>query len=376
MTFRAFTRAACALLFASTVAVIAVSGCSSSSSPAAAAPKCDPAKCLAGNQCIDDGSGNGPACHLVCTSQASCPANYHCTVDATGSVDFCAPDNNTITPGPKQWGAPCNPSGGILNNPDCDVAQHFSCYATSPSDGAAYCTQYGCATDNDCKGGWWCATVNRSPNAQSGTYSVGVTNTVCKPRAYCAPCNADIDCEGSGGAPEHCIADAKGTHYCAPECMNLALPDGGVQPNTGDTSCNNEAHCIDLSQRAPCGKGTCVCAARAHLCVGDGKLCSPCQSDKDCPDGQCIKADYSTEHFCTVKSGVACAVDMTTGKVASQCPSMDEAKSGVGCIPPPPAGQPPLPDVQVSQCVGLRTFGTDQNTGDIIHVLGCYTPDR
>jgi hypothetical protein len=200
-------------------------GCSSSDA-------CDSSACLAGNQCIDDGSGT-LQCRLVCTSQSDCPANYHCTPDASHKLDFCAADHATYAPGAGTWGASCSPSGGIEGNPDCDSSQGFACYAQSPTDGSAYCTLFNCASDADCRGGWWCATVNQGPNATTASRTMGMTETVCQPRAYCAPCASDVDCWSPNGPPARCIQDGNGQSYCTVECAS-------------DSNCHLEASCLAL----------------------------------------------------------------------------------------------------------------------------------
>lgn len=341
------------------MAALAASACSSASAPSdAGPPPCITSECYAGDKCLDDGTGN-VQCRLPCASQSDCPPNYTCTEVSTGDV-FCAPDAHTYSSGKGEWGASCNPTGGVDDNPDCDWSQAFRCYATSPTDADAFCTQFFCTSNADCRGGYWCATVNLAPNAENAARSDGQTYTVCKPREYCAPCRYDVDCFNSDGVKEYCIEDVHGGRYCAPEC-------------TEDSNCDNEAQCITLNQKAFCstGAGTCVCAAIPRECIGDGKLCSPCLSDADCKNGLCVQADYSTEHFCTVKSGVACTVDMTTGVLTDQCPSSDEANVPVGCTTTADEN-----DIPVNQCIGIVTFGTDSETGEPVTVAGCYTPDR
>jgi hypothetical protein len=64
--------------------------------------------------------------------------NQWCCNDAPAEVydaPFCKRITREFTAGPKQWGAPCNPTGGLDKNPDCDTAQGFFCYGTSPADG-------------------------------------------------------------------------------------------------------------------------------------------------------------------------------------------------------------------------------------------------
>jgi hypothetical protein len=363
-------RTLCGAALAVSVGGMACSSSSPSGAPTgpADASTCDPAMCLPGNQCIDDGSGSGPQCHLVCTSQSGCPFNYSCVPAPAAGVDYCAADKYTFKQGPGVWGATCQPNKGINTNTACDLSQQFWCYAQSPTDGNAFCTRYSCASDADCAGGWWCATVNASPNATSTARSTGGTYTVCKPREYCAPCATDVDCPDNGdGVAQHCILDKNGTHYCAGECSS-------------DSNCNNEAWCLTLNQAAHCSGGggsadgggeTCVCAARAKECVGDGQLCSPCLSDKDCKNGLCVQADYSTELFCTVKSGVPCTFNMTTNMLTDQCPTTDEAKVPVGCTTAADGN-----DIPQNQCIGVVNFGTDPDTGGPVGVAGCFTPNR
>jgi len=341
--------------------MLATSACSSKSSGIdAGGGPCDPAKCLQGNECLDDGTGT--SCRLVCAAQADCPFNYYCTpsltfADGGATINYCAADKIAYTPGAGTWGTSCQPTGGIAMNPACDFGQGFSCYAVSPTDGNAYCTQYGCTQDTDCAGGWYCATVNVQPNAETATRSVGQTNNVCQPRLYCASCTSDVDCDQTAG-PEHCIVDKNGDFYCSPECAS-------------NGNCALDAQCLTLDESASCtGTGTCVCAARARECVGDGSLCSPCRSDADCPKGVCATADYSTERFCTVSSGVTCTLDKLTGVLTDDCPSSDEASVPVGCTTEPDANLTPP-----NECVGLVTFGKTES-GGTEYVNGCYTPDR
>jgi hypothetical protein len=260
---------------------------------------------------------------------------------------------------PGVWGAACNPANGVDNNPDCDWGQGFRCYAQSPTDGNAFCTQIYCKTDADCRGGWGCATVNLAPNAESGNRSTGQTYTVCKPREQCAECQSDLDCASPVGLPEHCIADKNGGHYCATECST-------------NGNCTLDAHCLTLDQSAYCKKGdsSCVCAQIAQECTGDGLLCSPCLSDADCKagGGLCLLADYSTEHFCGVPSTIPCTYD--NGTPVFKCPKTDESPGGtkamaaanISCLTAPDGVEDPA-----NQCVGLVNFGAG------VQVLGCWS---
>jgi hypothetical protein len=356
-------------------------------------PPCDDSKCYSGNKCLPDATGN-VSCQLPCnlqygqTPQAgqtalACPFNYTCTDfpagTPSGSADraYCTPNKNPFKAATGQFGTPCDPTGGIEKNPACDSADNFWCFATSPSDGNAFCTQMFFSssstpnppycTDADCPGGWWCATANLGPNAQSNTRTTGTVYSYCAPRNYCSSCQSDIDCDATNGIQEHCIADRLGTNYCAPVC-------------TKDDNCNTDAQCITLDQTKLCADGggqACVCAARARECTGDGKLCSPCQSDADCKPGGglCLTADYSTEHFCGVPSGATnpvCSVNETSGALTADCPMTDEAPNSpnISCLTTYDAYDPP------NQCVGLVTFGTDSDTGQPQYIIGCWTPNR
>ncbi|MEO6573985.1 MAG: hypothetical protein ABIP89_09110, partial [Polyangiaceae bacterium] len=163
---------------------------------------CDDSKCAAGNKCVDDGK-NGIACRLICDSQGACPFNFHCTqAKTTAAVTYCTADTAKYTPLDKgQWGAHCDSHGGFDSNPDCASDQNFWCYGQTPTDADAYCTQYQCGSDADCAGGYWCATINNTPDVRTAARSLGAMNvtTVCKKRDYCAPCEADIDCPSVGG---------------------------------------------------------------------------------------------------------------------------------------------------------------------------------
>ncbi len=280
--------------------------CSSSST-------CDDSKCSANNKCIDDGA-HGTACRLVCDSQTACPFNFHCTTAKTTKLAFCVADTNKFAKLDKgQWGAHCNSSGGLDSNPDCASDQNFWCYGQTPTDAAAYCTQYQCATDKDCAGGFWCATINDAPDVRNSarTFGADKVTTVCKKREYCATCVADVDCPSVAGVKSHCVASTgDGVSLCTTECAN-------------DGNCNPDATCTD-------GAGTTVCMPRAGTCKGDGTLCAPCRSDVDCPKGYCIYDAYSHERYCSVASKTPCSVSSSM-KLIADCPSLPPNGPGISC---------------------------------------------
>jgi hypothetical protein len=372
------------------LAVVGSVACSSSSAPITTLdsghpppvdtgpPPCVQANCLKGNQCLADEAGV-ESCQLPCTAQSDCPWDYTCSA-VTSTSTYCTADT-AVSPttgkayveGTGVWGDSCSPAGGVDNNPACDWAQGFRCYAQSPTDGAAFCTQIYCKTDSDCKGGWGCATVNLAPNAESVNRSDGQTYTVCKPRDQCAECQSDIDCASSTGVPEHCILDRQGSHYCATTCET-------------DNNCTLDAQCVNLGQSALCTKtnGPCVCAPYARECYGDGLLCAPCRSDADCKagGGLCLLADYSTEHFCGVPSKIPCTIN-SSDELVAMCPMTDEAPNGHTPLPASAGSSTPLiscltgPDGvedPANQCVGLVVFGEDE--GMPIPVIGCWTANR
>ena len=369
---------------ASVLAAAAVACSSTPTTPAPAAPTCDETKCLPGNKCITgfdnvtDQVANDPKketlkCRLVCdppdpskaSAQDLCPANYHCVsggmVKSDGSTaSYCVPDRSSY-PKPAsatkgQWGASCNPQQGFDTNPGCDTDNSFWCYANGPDDGDAFCTQFQCTDDLDCKGGYFCATVNQNPSATTAKRSYGPTTTVCLPRAWnlkpntrCGSCKTDVDCPLNQGVPQHCVgADANGgtEKVCAVECIN-------------DKNCTLDAKCAAPAE-APAlaiSTSTGVCLPRATTCKGDGNFCSPCSSDADCKNGFCITADYSTERFCTFKSTTPC----TSTQGSATCP-MKPNGGQTSCFTKP---QDPLKD----QCIGLTSLG---GAG----IPGCWTPVR
>ncbi len=320
-----------------------MSGCSSATTtPGGTTPGgCDPKQCAPGNDCIE--LGGETKCRKTCTSNTdatkACPFGYSCNavkpIDTacTGSQCYCAELAVKLTKKDKgQWGWPCNPAGRIEGNPDCDSAQQFTCFATNPVDASAYCTR-ACAKDTECGAGFFCATVNDTPNAETTRRDTRNTIKICQKRTYCSPCATPVDCpDGSA-----CIGDDKGVRFCAPTCET-------------DTNCNGEAFCADA--RPGGGK---VCYPRAGACIGDGGFCSPCRADSDCKDGACARNEYTTERFCTVTSPSKCK--------SRDCPAAPEGVAAVGCV------SANSDDIPGGSCVGLFKLGSSQ-------LPGCYTAPR
>lgn len=375
---------AAALAFLGTL--VGASGCSS---------ECESSKCATGNACIDDGSGSGETCHKTCTSQVECPFGWYCNDGQLTSQhkNWCVKNTNFPPEGPMQWGTMCSPAGGEGANKDCDWNDYFACYGTNPTDAMAFCTEYGCTEDSDCKGGWWCSTQNVGPNVVSADATFGKTRKLCLPRRYCAPCETDHDC-AQDLTPQHCAPDTQGKGYCAPQCSgdaacapdaacvvpwNVCAPASG--PNCkSDDDCPSAAgtfqHCdsgkctLECAGAKDCsGAGqSClpssvkVCKPRAGVCVGDGAFCSPCRSDVDCTDGFCVSgAPFSTERFCTAQSNVAMC-DSTVMNPPG-CPAPTANAKAVQCTTAP-----------VDQCIALVTLGAKTGQGQF--VPGCWTPNR
>src|SRR5579859_2416756 len=131
------------------LALLACSSKSNSTSPPAqdAGPTCDPTKCFQGNECLPDGTTT--ECRLVCNAQTcaagdasclGCPFDYKCVQNPNSAKPFCVADTYQLTPGPGQWGAPCDPTKGEFGNTDCDTADNFACFGRDPTDAQAFCT--------------------------------------------------------------------------------------------------------------------------------------------------------------------------------------------------------------------------------------------
>ncbi len=312
------------------------------------ASDCDDADCAAGNRCLPY---NGETkCRKICASNAdpatSCPFGYTCV--AQPSAAFCVKDTPTLKAGTKLWGARCAPTGGLEQNPDCDSAQGFLCYGTDPSDGAAYCTRYGCTSDRDCAAGFYCGDINVQPNVLTRQRTIGETEKVCLKRGYCAPCTADLDCPLQNGVAQHCVLDDDNRGFCTPEC-------------TSNQNCQEDADCVTGPRDFP------VCFPRAARCTGDGTLCSPCRSDADCAEGgACVKPELSREKFCTAPSKIPCRSGGTQG-TDFDCPAPTGGPAGVRvrCL------STVFPDVlPANHCHGV--YATRQDSIDV----GCWTRDR
>ena len=291
------------------------------------------AGCKPGNEKIDG------ECRLLCTKQDDCPNTFSCT--GGSSKSYCMPNPAGIGTGTGEYGSACNATLKLISDhPDC--APGFQCFGKSPTDADAYCTKYVCATDGDCPGGFYCATVNEAPNAATYERSVNKTTTVCAKRStFCSPCSSDVDCatRGYSGPALRCVADGKGQKFCTTECAT-------------DANCALDASCTDVA-------GTKFCTPTFGSCTGTGALCDRCESDANCKDDSiCYEQEYTKEKSCTAKPDA-------NGKCGENNAAPAGAPWSVGCSSSSPL-KPMTPSETCSRvCLGLRKF-------DEIWYLGCY----
>ena len=317
--------------------------------------------------------------------------------------------SNTPAPAGGPWGNPCwsvDSAYGVtdaglpkvpeMGNKACGTALGFGCYGTTTTDANAFCTKFGCGSDADCTQGWWCSTVNQTPNVESDKLALGATRTVCLPRTYCSPCASERDCappQMANPTLTHCLPDSHGTNLCAPVCAtqsncpldaacvaqwSMCTPGAGKACSTDDDCplaagiyqhCDSK-HCTpECASDAGCAAGqSCqlvrTCMPRAGACVGDGSFCSPCRSDADCAGGYCIDASpYSTERFCTTKSSALACDPQLDDPVGCPKPTRGSNWKGTHCFE---SRRPPNTEFQ---CYGVVTLGG-------MGVPGCWTLNR
>ena len=306
--------------------LLAVAGCSSSTHSNAV--RCNPSSCAAGSACVSDGSDAGPSCQKLCTQQTDCPFNWFCNDGQPNS--WCVRSTIMFSKQSGQFGDFCSPSGGE-NNAACDTADTFGCYGNSPTDANAFCTLFDCAQDSDCQGGWWCATVDATPNVSTTARSFGKPpRNVCLPRSYCASCISDHDCAPApDSTPQHCVPDSTGASFCSNKCGS-------------DANCPLDAVC--KAPWAVCAQASCAkdsdCQKFAPNEVCNGGLCQvPCNRDADCPasngtpqhcgdSGTCLPQSCKNDDDCPPTAGTF--QHCNGGTCTPECGSNGDCNPAVG----------------------------------------------
>jgi hypothetical protein len=332
--------------------LLCAGACSSSPSPHPSAGRCGKSTCSAGTACVDDGSDAGPSCQKLCTRQSDCPFNSYCN-DAKPHA-WCAQSTLPVPQFSGQFGDPCLPTGGE-NNAACDTVDTFGCYGISPTDANAFCTILDCTADSDCKGGWWCATIDVAPNVSSTTRSFGKSRTACLPRTYCASCQSDHDCSAApDGQPQHCVPDSAGGSFCSNACGK-------------DANCPLDAQCkapwAVCAPRTCANDGDCQKYAPKEACFG-GTCQLPCNRDTDCPpsnglpqhcdsgSGACVPQSCNNDDDCPPAAGTF--QHCNVGTCTPECGTDSDCNPDVGdqtCAQPLKVCTP-----RAGVCVGDGSF--------------------
>ncbi len=335
-------------------------------------------KCVAdkGNGTSCGGSGECISGHCidgVCCDQACGGLCQSCVAAATGGSDgACAPVLVGMDPDgncPDDGASSCDRDGACDGAGACQLyAQGTACGSTTCSGGtqngytcdgfgtctassSSACTPYkcagtacgtGCASDNDCVGGAYCASNHTckldQANGQSCTGASQCTSGhcadgVCCDQACggtCQACTAALTggangscAPASGGTDPHndCAAQSADTCGRTGECSGL----GACQLYTNGTACGSTTCSNGTQTGYACdGSGTCV-AAQTTAC--GNYLCSGISCGTACStDGDCVIGAYCN-------SSGKCATDQTNGKgctSASQCVS-GNCTDGVCC---------------------------------------------
>jgi hypothetical protein len=215
--------------------------------------------CGGDDECREGACFEG-ACTRVCDSFAMCPESGYRCGDAGDGRALCL--LTSFETGPGTAGASCAIGG------EADCAEGYICLSETVNDPYAFCSRE-CADDRECPTGMLCKAMVEGDRAY------------CRPRGYCQRCIIDDEC---GYAGDKCLTDETGGRFCSRQCVL----DGRTCPI--DSTCTEMED--SLFQCLPDYEG--------HRCIGDGELCSPCETDYDCTNGVCME-DYYTHHkFCTV----------------------------------------------------------------------------
>jgi hypothetical protein len=345
-------------------------------------PKCDPAKCLDGNVCVNN------QCKLVClrhtdcnwpaqacqpttdtdavtgdvllswlagasgvctdlgrlphpgTIGAPCPNKNECTATACPNgfdCDFVSACDNGDGTGPhpelcaRDDGAcgandPCNM--GWCSNMDapcvfntCDVSQCLPalvCHSEGEGDMNAYCTRNDCQADGDCPAGFTCG-VTRDPHPICGTQKGN--NTLCGTTDE--PCIDPANFNANGATYfEGSLCLLRKTCLKRQSCMACQ--------NNLDCSLDSQQVCIPFAGETVCARFCAtdpdcyadeICGPSYDTCEIDKNL--PCPSPPGCPPRPCLNGTCASGP--DGLPGPACTVD-------ADCPQQTCVQRKV-CVP-------------------------------------------
>lgn len=300
-------------------------------------PKCDPAKCVEGNTCVNN------VCSLVCTGHGDCGVGQQCGAsveddtgaaiatcqlsDKSGFIGMYCPfgnecDDKFTCPSGESCGASvcgggecvgdpslcpaddpecnlgtCATDGTVCFVPTCtpDQCRPLICLSAGVGDADAVCTNHDCQADTDCGPGFYCG-VTRDPHqicgtdkgeeepcvdpanfgANGHTYQEGpasLLRNTCLPRPQCAPCESDLDCSA---------------------IIGWDATDGSVSPLGEPMRCipiGGANHCAQTCTQAgdcdpdyACATDIGLCVPKFGSCTGSGGFCEPCLNDLHCSD--------------------------------------------------------------------------------------------
>jgi hypothetical protein len=272
----------------------------------ASSASCDEAS---GFACVDG------LCRHACSSHFDCGGVAVCDRRGTGDA-YCSLTN-----------PPTQPGGYYSSCPDGECTRGFTCVGAGIGDTDSYCSS-DCSSDRDCPAGFLCSTIQSASGGE---------RKLCTPRGYCAACETHADCLSVPRGV--CARDESGEKRCTEFCS----------PGTNSCPWGDATDCRLTDDDL----GVPTCQHRFGACVGEGNGCDPCQSDDDCPFGQCFVSSYTGERWC-IDDRVSCScegfpntLDFCAG--ANGCPA---SPSGVGmvCFDPAPFGG--------GICVGVNLPGS------------------
>jgi hypothetical protein len=224
---------------------------------------CDSGKCglkKEGADCVKDGDCDSGVCYSkkcakACTKTEDCGKKQDCGSD-DGKRLFCYDRKYD-----KWIGRLCGIDG------KCPITT--KCYGIT---GAAesYCTDQ-CKTDMECPSRYYCAEATKDKKLY------------CLKRGFCSDCLHDDQCPEGGKCVSH-----NGEKFCTKTCSR-------------DAECPMYAACKST-------KSGNYCVHQKGRCVGQGKQCHPCTTDKDCSSRfDCLRLGLTGEAFCAEECAGTCS---------------------------------------------------------------------